>query len=210
MVGTTFRDWCRYFQYKEGANEEDRDKNRADARNALLVVATLIATVTFQDGVNPPGGVWQDNEDNQTAVAANPPVAVWQDTKDRIPGTAIFASDSSAYYVFLTSNTLAFSAAVLVIMSLTHNFPFKFEVRVACVSMIITYGSAIFAVTRDGDKFQLALIIAAAPLILRCLIQLLVKLVNRKPEPPCLIQAFVGPRNKTAEPPKDQTQQAKP
>ncbi|EOY20441.1 Uncharacterized protein TCM_046321 [Theobroma cacao] len=76
--------------------------------------------------------------------------------------------------------------------------------------MIITYGSAIFAVTPDGETFQLALITAAAPLILRCLIQLLVKLKNRKPEPPCLIQAFVGPRNKTAEPPKDQTQQANP
>ncbi|XP_007052364.2 PREDICTED: uncharacterized protein LOC18614511 [Theobroma cacao] len=192
MVGTTFKDWCRYFQYKEGANEEDRDKNRADARNALLVVATLIAAVTFQAGVNPPGGVWQETNDYHTA------------------GTAICASDSDAYYVFLTSNTLAFSAAVLVIMSLTHNFPFKFEVRVAGVSMIITYGSAIFAVTGDEDKFQLALITAAAPLILRCLIQLLVKLKNREPEPPCLIQAFVGPRNKTAEPPKDQTQQAKP
>ncbi|XP_017977076.1 PREDICTED: uncharacterized protein LOC18614508 [Theobroma cacao] len=192
MVGTTFKDWCRYFQYKEGANEEDRDKNRADARNALLVVATLIAAVTFQAGVNPPGGVWQETKNGHKA------------------GIAICSSDSDAYYVFLTSNTLAFSAAVLLIMSLTHTFPFKFEVRVACVSMIITYGSAIFAVTRDGDKFQLALITAAAPLILRCLIQLLVKLVNRKPEPPCLIQAFVGPRNKTAEPPKDQTQQAKP
>ncbi|WRX08092.1 hypothetical protein QQP08_000579 [Theobroma cacao] len=99
---------------------------------------------------------------------------------------------------------------VLVIMSLTHNFPFKFEVRVAGVSMIITYGSAIFAVTPDEETFRLALITAAAPLAMRCLIQLLVKLKNREPEPPCLIQAFSRPRNKSAEPPKDQTLQAQP
>ncbi|XP_007052374.2 PREDICTED: uncharacterized protein LOC18614521 [Theobroma cacao] len=192
MVGTAFRDWCRYFQYKEGEKEEDKEKNRADARNALLVVATLIAAVTFQAGVNPPGGVWQETKDGHVA------------------GTAICESESSAYYVFLTSNTVAFSAAVLVIMSLTHSFPFKFEVRVAAVSMIITYGSAIFAVTSDEETFRLALIIAAAPLAMRCLIQLLVKLKNREPEPPCLIQAFSRPRNKAAEPPKDQTLQAQP
>ncbi|RVW73668.1 hypothetical protein CK203_057070 [Vitis vinifera] len=32
----------------------------SDARNTLLVVGTLIAAATFQAGINPPGGVWQD------------------------------------------------------------------------------------------------------------------------------------------------------
>ncbi|XVE74131.1 hypothetical protein DITRI_Ditri11bG0174200 [Diplodiscus trichospermus] len=78
--------------------------------------------------------------------------------------------------------------------------------------MIITYGSAIFAVTLDNPEekhvriteFRLALILAAAPLLMRCLIQLFVTLRNRVPEPPCLIQACVKPRNKT-EPPIIQT-----
>ncbi|XVE74133.1 hypothetical protein DITRI_Ditri11bG0174400 [Diplodiscus trichospermus] len=178
MVGSSFRGWCSYFQYNEGTD------NKADARDALLVVATLIAAVTFQAGVNPPGGVWQETKDEHTA------------------GTAVLASDSQAYYVFLTLNTVAFSSAALVIMSLTHKIPFRFEVWVAAVSMIITYGSAIFAVTPDVRKFRLALILAAAPILMRCLIQLYVKLTNQNKttEPPCLIQACVQPRNKTTEP----------
>ncbi|XWS77343.1 hypothetical protein CRYUN_Cryun01aG0253000 [Craigia yunnanensis] len=183
MVGTSFKGWCRYFQYNEGNKEEDKEKNRADARNALLVVATLIAAVTFQAGASPPGS-----------------------GKD----SAVSVSESSAYYVFLTSNTLAFSAAVLVIMSLTHKFPFMFEVRVAAVSMIITYGSAVFFITVDGKgDFRLVLITAAAPLVMRFLIQLFVKLRNREPEPPCLIQAFTKPRNKTTEPLKDEIMHVK-
>uniref|UniRef100_A0A2N9ILU0 PGG domain-containing protein n=1 Tax=Fagus sylvatica TaxID=28930 RepID=A0A2N9ILU0_FAGSY len=93
----------KYFQYKE-----DRD-SPSDVRNLLLVVATLIAAVTFQAGVNPPGGVWQDDNGHKA-------------------GRAIYASQQEAYYVFLFSNTLTLSTSVLVIMSLTYRFPFYLEV----------------------------------------------------------------------------------
>ncbi|GKE38734.1 zinc finger, CCHC-type containing protein, partial [Tanacetum coccineum] len=33
-------------------------------RNSLMVVASLIATMAFQAGVNPPSGVWQDDSPN--------------------------------------------------------------------------------------------------------------------------------------------------
>ncbi|KAE8038549.1 hypothetical protein FH972_011048 [Carpinus fangiana] len=95
----TERSWYRYLQYQEGRDSP------GDARNVLLVLATLIATVTFQAGVNPPGGIWQDERDGHIA------------------GRAIYASNKEAYYVFLISNTLAFSTSILVIMCLTYNFP---------------------------------------------------------------------------------------
>ena len=92
-----WRNWFKYFQY-----EEDRDPP-TEVRNVLLVVATLIAAVTFQAaGVNPPSGVRQGNDRGHSRA-----------------GRAIYASEKEAFYVFLIPNTLALSALVLVIMSLT-------------------------------------------------------------------------------------------
>ncbi|GKV47720.1 hypothetical protein SLEP1_g54589 [Rubroshorea leprosula] len=141
------RSWFKYFQYEEG-----RDST-TDARNVLLVVATLIAAVAFQSGVNPPGGVWQD------------------DSNGHVPGRAIYASQIQAYYVFLISNTVALSASILVIISLTYRFPFQFEIMMATISMLVTYGAAIFAVTPfESIQFWYVLLAAALPFVLRGLI----------------------------------------
>ncbi|XVF22855.1 hypothetical protein REPUB_Repub12eG0207100 [Reevesia pubescens] len=139
---STGKSWFMHFRYQ-------RD-DTSHVRDVMLIIATLIAAVTFQAGVNPPGGVWQDNDDGHAA------------------GRAIYASESAAYYVFLIFNTMALSASILIIMSLTYRFPFHLEVMVATISMIVTYGSAIFAVTPlEYSKFRYIIAAAAVPFIIR-------------------------------------------
>ncbi|KAG5565369.1 hypothetical protein RHGRI_001312 [Rhododendron griersonianum] len=101
----TSKNWFKYFQYQEGK------ETPGDARNVLLIIAALIAAVTFQAGVSPPGGVWQEGR--------------------------------------------------------------GFEILVAMASMIVTYGSAIFAVTPgESARFRYILLTASGPFVVRCLIQM--------------------------------------
>ncbi|XP_062013293.1 uncharacterized protein LOC133729746 [Rosa rugosa] len=144
--------WFTSFEYDKENDEPGH------ARNVLLVVAALITAVTFQAGVNPPGGVWQDDGKGHTA------------------GRAIYATHQVPFYVFLISNTLALSSSIFIIVLLTHRFPFHFEVMIATLSMIVTYGSAVFAVTpKESVKFRYILFTAALPYVLRFLFQLFKK-----------------------------------
>ncbi|KAJ6722624.1 HOMEOBOX PROTEIN WARIAI [Salix koriyanagi] len=132
------------FQYNKSIHTTD------DARNVWLVVVSLIAAVTFQAGVNPPGGVWQDGDH---------------------AGRAIYASQKVAFYVFLVSNTLALSTCILVITCFTYKFPFYIEIWAATASMMTTYASAVFAVTpHETVHFRYLLIAALVPFLMRILV----------------------------------------
>ncbi|KAG7973682.1 hypothetical protein I3843_06G009200, partial [Carya illinoinensis] len=128
--------------------------NDANTRNLILVAAALIAAVTFQAGVTPPGGVWQDD-----------------DKAGHVAGISIFSSRRVPYYFFLICNTLAFSSSTFLLLSLTFGYPFFLEVLVATFAMAGTYAAAIFCVTPYEPKwFRLISMVAAVPYILRGLV----------------------------------------
>lgn len=126
-----------------------------DIRNALLVVAALIASATFAAGVNPPGGVWQDNENNHVA------------------GKSVLASHSKdSFTMFLFSNSAAFSSSTLVVSYLVSNFPFFLEIWIAMAGMTFTYGISVSSVSPTGNIKSCYIYIALAlPYILRAMVE---------------------------------------
>ncbi|GMY08520.1 putative PGG domain-containing protein [Fagus crenata] len=146
-------------EIKEFTYQPDID-SKSDVRNALLVVATLIVAVTFQAGLNPPGGVWQDNSPTPTqgstqSPEASPPTQGSMITQPHEAGKAILGSNNVAFNkvaftIFLFSNTAALSTSSFVIVYLVQGFPFQGMVQISLFFMNFTYGFSIGAVQPEG------------------------------------------------------------
>ncbi|KAJ0090478.1 hypothetical protein Patl1_14539 [Pistacia atlantica] len=52
---------------------QKKDDLLKEMNNALMVVASLIATVTFQASLNPPVGVWQDTRIDPVSTPTSTP-----------------------------------------------------------------------------------------------------------------------------------------
>jgi hypothetical protein len=64
-------------------------------RGSLMVVATVIASLTFQIAINPPGGVWQSNTNTQDGCAPD------QTCKAGTSVIAIKRSDMNCFYCYV-------------------------------------------------------------------------------------------------------------
>ncbi|KAG6409536.1 hypothetical protein SASPL_127576 [Salvia splendens] len=130
-------------------------------RDSIMVVAILIATMAFQAGVTPPGGVWQEDfthYDNGTRVA-NPHKA----------GEAVMAYKSArAFKSFMRTNTVAFVTSLSTILLLISGLPFKRPLFMWILMVIMwvtvtmtaaTYAISITVVTPRKDRGSLSKVI---------------------------------------------------
>ncbi|KAJ6971945.1 hypothetical protein NC653_032483 [Populus alba x Populus x berolinensis] len=125
-----------------------------DFRNVMLVGAALIATVTFQAGITPPGGVWQ-SDDNQGHRARH----------------AVYSDQKVPFQIFLIFNTIALTSSIFLLLCLTFGYPYFLEVLIATVSMMGTYSSGIYCITPyESVSFRLIFVAAPAPLVIRFVI----------------------------------------
>ncbi|KAL2337910.1 hypothetical protein Fmac_012356 [Flemingia macrophylla] len=127
-----------------------------ERRGSLMVVATVIATMTFQIAINPPGGVWQSKADSGQGCARNKPCDA---------GTSVLASGNNElrlkYEMFILLCTVSFSASLTTILllicgiSLRNIFIMWFLVIVMFISVICTAGAyviCILMVLKPVDK----------------------------------------------------------
>ena len=112
QINNKWRKWLEYLKYRGDWVEE--------TRGALMVVATVITTITFQPAISPPGGVWQTNvKDDNIGTGCNA-------THTCVAGTSVFGS--FRYKYFMVVNTISFTASLCAIFLLISGFPLKNKV----------------------------------------------------------------------------------
>ncbi|KAG8375721.1 hypothetical protein BUALT_Bualt10G0129900 [Buddleja alternifolia] len=117
---------------------EQVTKWQTEKGNAIMVVAVLIATVAFQAGVSPAGGIWQENSTQQDNLHG--------------AGEAVVASTHpEAYKNLIRANTIAFVSSVTTILLLISGLPFTRRVymwiMMILASLTVSYAISIFVVT---------------------------------------------------------------
>lgn len=136
----------------ENLMSANRDGRQKDLREWLLIVASLIATVTFTAGLSPPGGVW-DADDNDKGYVAGTSVM-----SDKFP---------TRYRIFQTSIALAFFFSLIIIVWLAKSISNedeamvvrKFPLTLLVAACIVSLGTSFIAGTWDSYKNRIWIIV---------------------------------------------------
>uniref|UniRef100_A0ACD5ZVL0 Uncharacterized protein n=1 Tax=Avena sativa TaxID=4498 RepID=A0ACD5ZVL0_AVESA len=140
-----------------------REKDLERRRNLLFILAILAATVTYQAGMNPPGGTWPD-ENSKGGQPGNP---VLQD------------SHPKRYDVFYYSNSVSFVSSVAVIILLVNRESCEqgiksYALRVCLIAGLLGLLVAYSAGSCRKMKSVIYLIVIASAVLICLAIQVLV------------------------------------
>ncbi|RVX15463.1 hypothetical protein VitviT2T_002301 [Vitis vinifera] len=124
MLGDDWVTWRNYFKF-----QFDRE-TPSNVREALLVVAVLIASATYQTGQSIPTWVQQEGSDKFEMIRA---------------------SHNLVLFLFYSlSNTVGFLVSLDMILVLTSKFPMCWELVVAVHAMAINYSISIVGIAPSG------------------------------------------------------------
>ncbi|EMS67357.1 hypothetical protein TRIUR3_20287 [Triticum urartu] len=155
------------------------EKELGRRRNLLLTIAILAVTVTYQAGMNPPGGVWSDDKD-ATGTPGNP---ILQDTHPK------------RYDVFYYSNSVSFVSSVVVTILLVNKESCEYGIksyalRVCLVAGLLGLLIAYVAGSCRNIKQSIYLSIIAMAVLVSLLIQVLLSSLHGtlgRPLAKCLV-----------------------
>uniref|UniRef100_A0A453RD47 PGG domain-containing protein n=1 Tax=Aegilops tauschii subsp. strangulata TaxID=200361 RepID=A0A453RD47_AEGTS len=147
----------------DNESRDAKEKDLARRRNLLFILAILAATVTYQAGLNPPGGIWPD-ENSKGGKPGNP---VLQD------------SHPERYNVFYYSNAVSFASSVAVIILLVNRESCEdgiksYAIRVCLVAGLLGLLIAYSAGTCRKARPVIYLIVIASAALTCLVIQVLV------------------------------------
>ncbi|XP_050116752.1 uncharacterized protein LOC126594460 [Malus sylvestris] len=137
-----------------------------EIRGMLMIVATVISTMTFQAAVNPPGGVWRDNDTNSTIYysGTNCNRTICSENATCIAGTAVLGYISPDEFVaFINYNTISFLASLSVTLLLVSGFPLhnrlctwllSMSMCVTLTFLALTYLKALFMIVPDDTALD--------------------------------------------------------
>ncbi|KAK7345685.1 hypothetical protein VNO77_16294 [Canavalia gladiata] len=124
--------WLKYLQYQTNWIEEKR--------GTLMVVATVIATMTFQSAISPPGGVWQED-----TLTGGLNCSIYGICK---AGTAVLAYDwSHGFLKFMAFNTTSFFSSLCVVLLLISGFRLENKLMMWILTIAMTLALTFMGLT---------------------------------------------------------------
>ncbi|KAK0581987.1 hypothetical protein LWI29_020143 [Acer saccharum] len=124
--------------------------------SALMIVASLIATMAFQVAVNPPGGVWQEDSTCQSKAVD---IGSMTNPSHRAGFSIMADQDPTSYRDSLAFNTTGFLTSISIILLLISGLPMSRRffmwvlmviMWIAISAMTFTYLNIVFALSRNS------------------------------------------------------------
>ncbi|CAN6214233.1 unnamed protein product [Urochloa humidicola] len=155
MMSTGFHGFLLLEPKDDDSQEAQRKKWFKEMRGWLMVLATVAASVTYQAGLNPPGGFWQANDD-QGHRAGDP---------------VLHDMHWSRYMIFYYMNATAFvTSLVLMVLLMSERF-YHSETKVVAlilttfVDLISLIGAYIAGTTRFFSSCIYVIVIACVSFV---------------------------------------------
>ncbi|CAA2953797.1 Hypothetical predicted protein [Olea europaea subsp. europaea] len=128
-----------------------------EMRNALLVVAILIATTTYQAVLSPPGGLKQaETTTNTTMTGGN---ATSKSPSSDRPGTVALSLETINPFLYL--NPTAFIGSVGLILFTIQNSRYSLLLQVSIIFLMLSYMASVRAISPPSKVAAYAVIVSS-------------------------------------------------
>nr|XP_027062964.1 uncharacterized protein LOC113689381 [Coffea arabica] len=129
----------------------------SEMRNALLVVAVLIATATYQAVLSPPGGISSGGDttlffSNSSDIS---PISDFARKTKITESTGKVQMGEAYFYVFITLNTVAFAASLGIIFSLLPTSRYNLLLFIPLSTLLMSYTFSITIIAPHSRSLQM-------------------------------------------------------